>query len=307
MFAIIFFLYALTQTGNIYYSLSGHSKADADSIQAVQQEAKKWAGTQEEKYSHEKIAKAISADAAIVIDQSTGKVLFEKNADRKEYPASMTKMMTCILALERGRLDDVVTISARASAASDTYLTRGDRILLSNLLYLLMLDSNNGSAVAVADYMAAHGGNFIAQMNQKAVQLGMNHTHFVNPNGMHDPQHYSTARDMATLAMYCMRNSNFREFVKTKQKRAVYKYPAGKNMHCRNENKLLDLYDGVNGVKTGFTDAAMGCVATSYEKNGVRLIAVVMHSRKGQLRFYDTMKLLDWCLATYKGVAPSPR
>ena len=242
------------------------------------------------------MAQAISADAAIVVDRSTGKILFEKNADRMEYPASMTKMMTCILAIESGKLDSIVTISANASAASDTYLTRGDRILLSNLLYMLMLSSNNGSAVAIADYLSTPSENFMQMMNQKAKALGMYHTHFITPNGMHHPNHFSTARDMATLASYCMRNPQFKEYVATKQKRITYKYPAGKNIHCYNENKLLDLYDGVNGIKTGFTDIAKGCLTTSYDRNGARLIVVVMHSRKGQLRFYDTMKLLDWTL-----------
>jgi D-alanyl-D-alanine carboxypeptidase (penicillin-binding protein 5/6) len=283
---------------SLLYSCSGCSnkKSPKSSAEMNVNNPNLWTGTKAEKYSNNQMAQAISADAAIVVDRSTGKVLFEKNADRMEYPASMTKMMTCILAIESGKLDSIVTISANASAASDTYLTRGDRILLSNLLYMLMLSSNNGSAVAIADYLSTPSENFMQMMNQKAKALGMYHTHFITPNGMHHPNHFSTARDMATLASYCMRNPQFKEYVATKQKRITYKYPAGKNIHCYNENKLLDLYDGVNGIKTGFTDIAKGCLTTSYDKNGARLIVVVMHSRKGQLRFYDTMKLLDWTL-----------
>jgi D-alanyl-D-alanine carboxypeptidase (penicillin-binding protein 5/6) len=295
---IALFLFVVTRIEKNYIATPGDSKDKKELADSVKLPSK---GRQDtvEVSSNARLAEAISADAAIVVDQTNGKVLFEKNADRMEYPASMTKMMTCVLAVESGKLDSIVTISPTASAASDTYLTSGDRIKLSNLLYMLMLQSNNGSAVAVAEFLSTPHDNFIARMNRKAQQLGMTHTHFVTPNGMHDPNHYSTARDMAKLALYCMRNSQFREFVKEEQLRVRYKYPAGKNIHCRNENKLLSLYDGVNGIKTGYTDIALGCLASSYERNGLRLIAVVMHSRRGQLRFYDSMKLLDWTRAQF--------
>lgn len=260
----------------------------------------------QDKYAHvevssnARLAQSITADAAIVVDGTTGKVLFSKNPDRLEYPASMTKMMTCILAIESRRLDSIVTISSHAEESSDTYLRKGDRITLSNLLYLLMLSSNNGSAVAVGEYISGNLNRFINLMNTKARALGMTQTHFVTPNGRHHPQHYSTARDMALLARYCMRNPQFREVVKTPQRRVRYKVPAGKNFLCRNENKLLELYPGVNGVKTGFTETALGCLATSFESRGTRLIVVVMHAHKGQRRLHETVKLLDWTRITYK-------
>lgn len=295
---IALFLFVVTRIEKNYLTLPDASKGKKQQVDSLPLPSK---GRQDtvEVSSNAKLAEAISADAAIVVDQTNGKVLFEKNADRMEYPASMTKMMTCVLAIESGKLDSIVTITPTASAASDTYLTAGDRIKLSNLLYMLMLQSNNGSAVAIAEFLSTPHENFIARMNRKAQQLGMIHTHFVTPNGMHDPSHYSTARDISKLALYCMRNIQFREFVKEEQLRVKYKYPAGKNIHCHNENKLLSLYDGVNGIKTGYTDIALGCLASSYERNGLRLVVVVMHSRRGQLRFYDSMKLLDWTRARF--------
>jgi D-alanyl-D-alanine carboxypeptidase (penicillin-binding protein 5/6) len=293
---VVFLFYGVMQVGKIFFSPPGHSGTKGDS----EVMAPKGTVSKQDVVTNPTLAQQLSADAAIVMDQNTGRVLFAKNADRMEYPASMTKMMTCILAIESGKLDSIITVSNNASAVSDTYLVRGDRIRLSDLLYLLMLSSNNGSAVAVAEFIAKTTPNFINLMNRKAKMIGMTHTHFVTPNGMHDVNHYSTARDMAILARYCMHNSLFREIVATQQKRVTYKFPAGKNIHCRNENKMLDLYDGVNGVKTGFTDTALCCLATSYEKNGLRLITIVMHSRKGQLKFYDTMKMLDWTKATYR-------
>lgn len=291
---IVLFIYAVTQIGHDCFLFPKHSKTNIEKA-APSTSLEQWtAQTRAEISSDKRMADAISADAAIVVDPIHRKTLFEKNADRKEYPASMTKMMTCILAIESGRLDSVVPVSQQASDASDTYLSKGDRLVMSNLLYMLMLSSNNGAAVALSEYLSTRGDSFINKMNRKAKMLGMNHTHFVTPNGMHAPNHYSTARDMALLANYCMRNAKFREFVKTKEKRVRWQFHAGKNIHCRNENKLLDLYDGVNGVKTGYTDIALGCLATSYEKNGKRLIVVVMHSSRGQFRFHDTVRLLDW-------------
>lgn len=291
---IVVFIYAAARIGYNCFLSSRHPKANIEKV-TTSISPEQWAAqTRAEVASDKRMAEAISADAAIVVDPIHKKTLFEKNADRKEYPASMTKMMTCILAIESGRLDSVVPISQQASDASDTYLSKGDRLVMSNLLYMLMLSSNNGAAVALSEYLSTRGDSFINKMNRKAKMLGMNHTHFVTPNGMHAPNHYSTARDMALLATYCMRNVKFREFVKTKEKRVRWQFHAGKNIHCRNENKLLDLYGGVNGVKTGYTDIALGCLATSYEKNGKRLIVVVMHSSRGQYRFHDTAKLLDW-------------
>lgn len=285
---ILCLIYTITLIGKTCSSSPKKKELNKDSITLM----KKYQTT--EFTSNKKLADAISADAAIIMNPVDGKIIFKKNADRLEYPASMTKMMTCILAIESGKLNNIVTISGTASIASDTYLAKGDRIKLGDMLYLLMLPSNNGCAVAIAEYLSTNQESFIQKMNRKAKELGMNNTHFVTPNGMHDPNHYSTAYDMAKLAAYCMRNTTFREVVKTETKRIIWKFRPGKNFLCRNENKLLHLYDGVNGIKTGFTDTALGCLATSYDKNGIRLIVIVMHSRKGQLRLHDSMKLLDW-------------
>lgn len=241
------------------------------------------------------LANSISSDAAIIINKNSGQVLFEKNADKQEYPASMTKMMTCLLAVEHSRLDTLITIDEHAARAMDTNLCRGDHITMQGLLYQLMLVSDNGAAVAIADYLASSGKQtFADMMNQKARAIGMTASHFVTPNGLHDPNHYSTARDMARLATYCMSNAAFRSIVGTPEVRVLWKRPAGKNLYCHNENHLFFTYPGVNGVKTGYTNQARGCLATSFERPDTKLIVVVMHSLNGQTRFRDTKKLLDW-------------
>lgn len=278
---------------NKCFSSSLTADKDGRSIAPQQSEAPK-VDPRIEQTSNQKLAASITADAAILVNQANGKALFEKNADRREYPASMTKMMTCILAIESGKLNSTITISANAAAASDTYLSKGDRVTISNLLYMLMLSSNNGAAVAISENLSTRGESFKTKMNKKAKAIGMTATHFVTPNGMHDSSHYSTARDMAKLAAYCMRNATFRGYVKTETMRMKWVTPHGKHIMCRNENKLLRLYDGVNGIKTGYTDPALGCLASSYSKNGVSYIVVVMHSHRGQFRFHDTTKILDW-------------
>lgn len=241
------------------------------------------------------LAHSISSDAAIIINRKSGRVLFEKNADKQEYPASMTKMMTCLLAVEHSRLDTLIVIGEHAARAMDTNLCRGDRITMQGLLYQLMLVSDNGAAVAIADYLTSSGKlTFADMMNQKARAIGMTATHFVTSNGLHDPNHYSTARDMARLATYCMSNAAFRSIVGTPEVRVLWKRPAGKNLYCHNENHLFFTYPGVNGVKTGYTNQARGCLATSLERPDTKLIVVVMHSLNSQTRFRDTKKLLDW-------------
>ena len=236
----------------------------------------------------------VSADAAILIEASTGRVVYEKNADKKEYPASLTKMLTCIMALENGNMDARITVSPHTAHTDYTRLLTGEQFTLGELLQEMMLVSDNGAAVAVSEYMASSTSAFADQMNKKAVEIGARNSHFVTPNGLHDPRHYSTARDLAKIAAYSWHNAKFRELAGTKEKQIHWLYPAGKAVLMENTNELLGTYPGANGLKTGYTDPAGGCLAASAERKGVQLIAIVLHSSDEKQRFQDASTLLDY-------------
>ena len=233
-------------------------------------------------------APLLTADAAILMDATTGEVLYEKNADKREYPASMTKMMTCILALEKGNPLKTIAISANAANVESTELYGGEWIHLGDLTYQMMLMSDNGAATAIAGNV----NHFAAMMNEKARAIGAESTHFVNANGMPDENHYSTARDMAKIAQYGLRNKDFRQIVSTKSKQVHYERPS-KNLPCTNTNHLLFTYDGAIGVKTGYTRAAQGCLTAAATRHGKTLIAVIMHAGWDS-RFTEAATLLDY-------------
>lgn len=236
----------------------------------------------------------VTASSAILIEASTGRVLYEKDAEELRYPASTTKMMTCILALEEGNLEAVVTVSPAAAAVEDTELKAGEQLRLSELLQEMMLRSDNGAAIAVEEYLASSMGTFAQQMNKKAAAVGARNTHFVNPNGLPDTQHYSTAHDIARITAYGMRNPAFRALVGVKAKDIHWLHPQGKTVLVENTNELLGRYPGLTGAKTGFTKAAGGCLAASAKRDGVELIAVVLHSSDMNTRFQDAAALLDY-------------
>jgi len=237
----------------------------------------------------------LTAKSAILIEASTGRVIFEKNADAREYPASMTKMMTTILSLEMTRPDDIVHISNEAAAVdgSSLYLEKGDIMRMDELRQGMMLVSGNDAAVAIADAISGNVPAFVALMNKKAQEIGAVNTHFVNPNGLPNPQHYSTARDIAKIAAYCYRNKDFRQIVNTKEK-AIHWISPNKTVTFDNTNHLLWTYSYANGIKTGYTDDAGGCLAASATVNGVTLIAVVMHTEDAADRFTAARELLDY-------------
>ena len=180
----------------------------------------------------------ITADAAIVIDEATGQVLYEKNADKREYPASMTKMMTCILALETSSPDQLVTVSHYAADVECTRLYPGYTLRMADILQQMMMISDNGAATAVGEAVGGDEATFAAMMNEKAQAIGAVNTHFVNMNGMPDANHYSTARDMAKIAAYAMHNDAFRQIVGTKAKNIYYIAPQGHKTYCRNTNRI---------------------------------------------------------------------
>ncbi|WP_018922171.1 D-alanyl-D-alanine carboxypeptidase family protein [Salsuginibacillus kocurii] len=229
----------------------------------------------------ETIEAEISAETAILIDEESGRILFEKNKDQPMRIASITKIMTAVLALEHGDLEEEVKVSEEAVRAegSSLYLQAGTKIPLEDLVYGLMLRSGNDSAVAIAEHVGGSLEGFSIMMNEKAEQLGMNNSYFNNPHGLDDhEQHYSSAHDMARLMQYAMKDEQFRAISATE----TYKTdnPAEDwNYEWRNKNKLLtSLYSYTTGGKTGYTKRAKRTLVTTAEKEGDRFIAVTLNA-----------------------------
>lgn len=239
----------------------------------------------------------IGAEAACLIVADTQKVLFDKHKDAIMYPASTTKIVTLLTALDHGKLDEVVTVSSKAAAVdgSSLDLQAGNRITLKELLTGMMLVSGNDAAEAVAE--AVGGGSasiFIHWMNQEAERLGADRTHFTNPHGLPDPiNHYTTAYDMARLTAQGYRNPEFLRIVSSID--GDVHFLNRNTLHVVNTNKLLRRYKDANGVKTGYTDAAGECLVAGAKRDGVQLIAVVFNS---DTRWSDAQQLLDYGFQT---------
>lgn len=234
----------------------------------------------------------ISAQRAILYCCDTGDVLFEKNADEKSLIASITKIMTAIVVIENEDLDKTVSIKPEwcGLEGSSMYLEAGEKISIRQLLTGMMLASGNDAAHALACITAGSDENFAKLMNDKAADLGMDATHFDNPHGLDSENHYSTARDMAILAAYCMQNEDFKHIVSTKS--AVI----GEQTFV-NHNKLLWNVDGCIGVKTGYTSNAGRTLVSCVEKDGMTLICVTLNAPDD---WNDHMSLYESAFAQYK-------
>lgn len=220
-----------------------------------------------------------SAHSAIVVERGTGKVLYEKNADERLPIASTTKILTAITVIRYGGdLEREVTVPdcAVGVEGSSIYLQKDERLRVIDLLYGLMLQSGNDCAVALACLTSGSVENFAMLMNHVARKAGASDSHFANPHGLPDDEHFSTARDMAAISSFAMANETFRAIVSTK----VYKdcpY-AGRdyNRVITNKNKMLTMLEGGNGIKTGYTKAAGRCLVSSAERDGKEVICVVL-------------------------------
>ncbi len=224
---------------------------------------------------------SVSAEAAILVSAYSGETLFEKNADEKRAIASITKIMTAVVALEAAEYEDIeieFTQDMQAEGSS-LYLQTGDVLKLSELVKGMMIVSGNDAANAAAIGIAGSKEKFADMMNAKAKELGMTNTHFVTPSGLDDDEHYSTARDMAVLCCYAMNMQSFAEIVSEKTAVVSYVHPEGKKQTCVNHNKLLSLYEGCIGIKTGYTQKAGRTLTSCSERDGVRLIAVTLNDR----------------------------
>lgn len=241
---------------------------------------------------------SLSAEGAALIDVESGRILYSKNGTKKMRIASLTKTMTAIVAIEMGKLDAQVTVPPQAVGVegSSIYLKNGEKLTLEELLYGLMLRSGNDAAVTIATHIGGSVPGFTYLMNEKAAMIGMEHTNFTNPHGLDDSnQHYSTPEDMAKLSAYALHNSVFRQIVSTKVKDISWE---GEQWDRRllNKNKMLHLYNGADGVKTGYTKLAKRCLASSATRNGRQLATITLNASDD---WNDSAKLMDWGFANY--------
>lgn len=235
---------------------------------------------------------SLSARSAILIDADTGGVILEKNADERLPMASTTKIITALVALENGTPDDPVCVSANAAGTegSSVYLAAGETLSLRDLLYGLMLESGNDAAVAIAEHIGGSEEAFVRMMNGFCSRIGAHDTHCVTPNGLDAEEHYTTARDLAHIAAYAMKNLQFREIVSRKEETIPDRDPGGVR-YLSNHNKLLKTYDGADGIKTGYTSKSGRCLVSSASRNGWRVIAVTLNAPDD---WNDHGKLLDY-------------
>lgn len=244
-------------------------------------------------------AGSVSARNAILMEQDTGRVLYEKKAHDTERIASITKIMTAILAIESGKLNEQIKVSSKAAGTegSSLYLKAGEKILLEDLVYGLMLRSGNDAAVAIAEHVGGSIDGFVFLMNQKAEEIGMKYTHFANPHGLDDHEdHYSTAYDMALLTRYAMNNEIYQNISGTKIHRAPNPTESWDRV-WKNKNRLLtELYKYTTGGKTGYTKRAKRTLVTTAAKGDFELIAVTLN---GPSDWNDHIYLYESAFAQY--------
>ena len=258
----------------------------------------------------------LTARAAILVDSGTGKILYQKDPDLRLPPASTTKIVTAILTLESGRsLKELLTVSKAATRvpASKLYLRPGQTLTIEDLLYGILLASANDASMVLAEGIGGSVEHFAELMTKRANEIGAVNSHFTNPHGLTAPDHYSTARDLALLFRYAMKNATFREIVQTKissvnSNTLVRKKTVARRISVRNHNRLLWNFDGAIGGKTGYTLAAQKCFVGAVQRNGVTLIVSVLGSRD---QWGDTRKLLEYGFDNYQtlkaGTPPTVR
>ena len=247
----------------------------------------------------------ISAKSAILIDQNTGKVLYKKNENEKLAMASMTKIMSLLLIMEKIdegviKYDDIVEISQEASSmgGSQIFLNPGDKYKVKDLLKGVAMASANDAVVALAEKTYGSKESFIEAMNKKAEELNLKNTHFVNVHGLDDENHYSSSYDMAIMAKELLKYEKILDYTKVYEE--YLQKPDGSQIWLVNTNKLVRFYEGVDGLKTGYTAKAGYCLTATAKKNNLRLISVVMGEESIEKRSQDTVKLLNYGFNTYK-------
>lgn len=244
----------------------------------------------------------LNSRAAIILERSTGAILFGKNETEIRKMASTTKIMTAIVVLENvENLSEIVTVSKKASSigGSRLGLSVGDKISVEDLLYGLLLCSGNDTAIALAEFVGGNLEGFANLMNQKALSLGLNNTHFVTPHGLDNDEHYTTAYELALLTNYALENKTFSEIVSART------YTVQINNHTKNistTNELLGYLNGVYGVKTGFTNGANRCLVTACKREDLDIICIVLGSDTKKFRTQDSIKLIEYAFSNFEMV-----
>ena len=233
----------------------------------------------------------VSAKAAFLMDEDTGVILFQKNPDLRLPPASTTKVMTAIVALENAHPDKhfFATKDARQVKPCKIEIRPGEEWRMDDLLHCILLNSANDASVVIAKGTAGSVENFVRLMNSKAKKIGANHTRFANPHGLDQKNHYSTARDLALIFKYAMNNPTFHEMIQTES--MSIQGPNERVIYLRNHNKLLGTFEGMVGGKTGYTRLARKCFVGEAQRNGKNLLVCVLGSKN---HFQDVAKLLDY-------------
>ncbi|RNC28067.1 MAG: D-alanyl-D-alanine carboxypeptidase DacB [Candidatus Dichloromethanomonas elyunquensis] len=288
---ICVFLFVLISV-NVSYAESspalGGDQAVFSSSQETEDITVDTSGVSGEKWS----LPSVSAHSAILMDAVTGDILYNRDGYKQRPPASTTKILTAIVALEMANLDEVSTISEKTDRVGESsiYLNRGNKIKLGELIEGALVKSGNDACAAIAEQTAGSIEEFAELMNEKAISLGAYRSNFVNPHGLPDKSHYSTAYDLAVIARYAMNNPVFSKIVGQKISTINFEQPQ-KSEIFKNTNKLLWNYPLADGVKTGTTNAAGKCLVASASKEGRRLICVVLNAPD---RFGDAARLMEW-------------
>ncbi|WP_223595438.1 D-alanyl-D-alanine carboxypeptidase family protein [Neobacillus bataviensis] len=239
----------------------------------------------------------LKSEAACLLDSETGAVLYAKNADQKMYPASITKIATAIYAIEKGDLNSIATVSANAVRQDGTrvYLVAGEQVPLKKLIQGMLINSGNDAAVAIAEHLDGSVEHFAKNMNQYIYStIGVKNTHFTNPNGLFDENHYTTAMDMAIITNYAMKNPIFREIFGTKELMWVGQSWSTKLVTHHRMLKGELPYPGITGGKTGFTTESRQTLSTTADNGKIKLTAVVMKSEYKNDKYKDTAALFDY-------------
>lgn len=245
----------------------------------------------------------VNALSAVLIDADTGRVLWGKNENEPMAMASTTKIMTAIITLENADIQDKVTVSKNATLAPPVkmHLQQGEELTLEQLLYALLMQSSNDAAVAIAEKVGGSVENFCQMMNKKAIELGCTDTEFVTPNGLDKGNHHSTAKDMALIGAYAIKNE---EFIRISNTQNVSFTSNKKNYSIVNKNQLLNSYNGAIGIKTGFTGKAGHCFVGAAKRGDVTLVSVVLASGWGTAgkakKWSDTREILNYGFDNYK-------
>lgn len=241
----------------------------------------------------------LNSEVALLIDQTSGDLVYEQFSTQKMYPASITKIITGIIAIEQGNLDDIVTISKEATEVIGTrvYLLEDEEVTLKKLVQGLLINSGNDAGTAIAEHFDGSEEAFAKRMNEFVTEeIGTVNTNFTNPHGLFDEEHYTTALDMARITQYAMKNETFREIVSTKELEWLGE---GWETTIYNHHRLLWDYEGTTGVKNGFVSQSGYTLVTSAERDNQEFIAVTLKAPNAKMAYQDTMKLLNYGFENY--------